>query len=78
MTGDRIKEAKAIIGLAWTTSKDKHLQLHKPLPPLTNNECLLISKDMQVSYQSVRRFSPRFTIHYTQESPYPHNKRKET
>lgn len=55
---DRVKEAKAIIGLAWARAKDTSLKLHKPLPPLTNHECYMISKDMQVSYQSVRRFSP--------------------
>jgi len=56
---ERIKEAKAIIGLAWGMSKNNALALTKPLPPLTNNECLMVSRDMQVSYQSVRRFSPR-------------------
>jgi len=55
---DRIKEAKAIIGLAWARSKDSNLKLHKNLPSLTNRECYLVSKDMQVSYKSVRRFSP--------------------
>jgi len=59
MSGDdRIQEAKAIIGLAWSKAKDKNLVLHKKLPPLTNVECFKISKDMQVSYNSVRKTSP--------------------
>jgi len=61
MGEDQIIEAKAIIGLAWTkvrSSSKKDLFLHKELPILTNEECYRISKDMQVSYKSIRKLSP--------------------
>lgn len=59
MIDNRVLEAKAIIGLAWSRGKRKNLTLHKPLPPLTNYECFRLSKDMRVSYRSVRQTAPR-------------------
>lgn len=55
----RILEAKAIIGLAQSRTKDKDLTIHKPLPPLTNEECFKLGKDMQISYRSLRKLAPR-------------------
>lgn len=59
MPNDRISEAKAIIGLAWSRTEDKNLTLHKQLPPLTNDECFKLCKDMQISYRSLRKLAPR-------------------
>ena len=59
MVDNRILKAKAIIGLAWSRAKDKNLTLHKALPPLTNYECFKLSKDMQISYSSLRKLAPK-------------------
>ena len=60
---ERVKEAKAIIGLAQSRAEDpKNISLHKPLPPLTNKECRIISKDMFVKYKHIRRLSPRIKV----------------
>ena len=56
----RIQEAKGIIGLAQALAKDrKDITLLRPLPPLTNEECMQISKEMLVKYQHIRRIAPR-------------------
>lgn len=55
----RIQEAKGIIGIAQALAKDKKdITLRRPLPPLTNDECMRISKEMLVKYQHIRRLAP--------------------
>lgn len=61
MTGDkRVIEAKAIIGLARARAKDKkNITLHTNLPPLTDEECVRIHKEMFVKYKHIRNLAPR-------------------
>ena len=57
-----IQEAKAIIGYAQSIAEDKrNITLQRKLPPLTDEECVIVCVDMGVKYRLIRQYSQRRT-----------------